>query len=158
MKKILKIDLLVIDLSICSRCLSTQDHLKTAIELLNPVGEILGIEIKYQEIVIKTPEEAKKHALLTSPTIRLNGRDIGGDIRESECEPCTQLTVNNTCVECREWHYRGKVYFQAPLPLLVEAIMRAMLDIDSAPVVPPPLEELPENLRRYFATKRQGCC
>ena len=83
----------------------------------------MGIELRLQEIVTQTPEEAKMHALLTSPTIRLNGRDIAQDIRESVCESCGDLTENNTIVDCREWHYRGKVYPAAPLPLVIEAIM-----------------------------------
>jgi len=112
---------------------------------------------------VQTPEEAKEHALLSSPTIRLNGRDIAQDIRESECESCGDLTTNNTSVDCREWHYRGKVYPAAPVPLLVEAIIGAMLNIDEmSPVVPTPLVELPENLQRYFNNKKQpgsvGCC
>ena len=93
----------------------------------------------------------------------MNGRDIAQDVRESECESCGDLTINNTSVDCREWHYRGKVYFAAPVPLLVEAIMGAMLNIDEiSPVVLAPLEELPENLQRYFDNKKQTgvstCC
>jgi hypothetical protein len=38
--------------------------------------------------------------------------------------------------------------------------MDAMLNMDTPPVVPSPLEELPENLQRYFDDKKQneGCC
>lgn len=160
MKKILNVDLLVIDLTSCERCVPTGDQLKKAIGLLTPVAEALGIELKHHEIVVQTPQEAREYALLSSPTIRLNGRDIEQDIRESLCESCGDLTDNNTMVGCREWHYRGKVYFAAPLPLLVEAIMSAMLDIDRPPVVPAPLSELPENLQRYFRNRRltASCC
>ena len=160
MKKVLKVDLLVIDLSTCKRCVPTGDQLKRAVSLLDPVAEALGIELKHREMVVQTPQEAKDHALLSSPTIRLNGRDINQDIRESLCESCGDLTENNTMVDCREWHYRSKVYYAAPLPLLVEAIMGAMLDIDTPPVVPAPIDELPENLQRYFDNRKQttSCC
>lgn len=160
MKKVLNVDLLVIDLSTCKRCVPTGDQLKHAVSLLDPVAEALGIELRHHEIVVQTPQEAKAHALLSSPTIRLNGRDIDQDIRESLCDSCGDLTENNTLVDCREWHYRGKVYFAAPLPLLVEAIMGAMLDMEAPPIVPAPIEELPENLQRYFDNKRQtaSCC
>ena len=159
-RKILNVDLLVIDLSTCKRCVPTGDQLKQAVSLLTPVAEALGIELRHHEIVVQTPQEAKEHALLSSPTIRLNGRDIAQDIRESLCEPCGDLTENNTMVDCREWHYRGKVYFAAPLPLLVEAIMGAMLNTDMPPAVPVPLVELPENMQRYFDNKKQtgSCC
>ena len=156
----MNIDLIVIDLSSCKRCVPTGDQLKRAVDLLGPVADVLEIELKHREIVAQTPQEAMNHALLSSPTIRLNGHDIAQDIRESLCESCGDLTNGNTLVDCREWHYRDKVYFAAPLPLLVEAIMGAMLNIDSPPIVPAPITELPENLQRYFDNKRQtkSCC
>lgn len=162
-RRVLNVDLLVIDLNTCKRCVPTGEQLKTAVDLLAPVAKELGIELRHHEIVVQTLAGAKENALLSSPTIRLNGRDIAQDIRESECESCGDLTLNNTSVDCREWHYRGKVYFAAPVPLLVEAIMRAMLEIDKMPPVTPiRLEELPENLHRYFDNKKQtggpSCC
>ena len=159
-RKILNIDLLAIDLDICQRCVPTGEQLRDAITLLSPVADALGIKLKHREIVVQTPEEAKEYALLSSPTIRLNGRDVAQDIRESLCESCGDLTGNNTAVDCREWHYRGQVYHAAPLPLLIEAIMEAMLNIDTPPSIPVPLEEIPENLRRYFSNKKgsSSCC
>ena len=158
--KVLNVDLLVIDLDICQRCVPTGDQLRVAVRLLAPVADALGIELRHHEVVVQTPEQAKENALLSSPTIRLNGRDVAQDIQESKCEFCGDLTNNNTVVDCREWHYRGKVYSAAPLPLLIESIMSAMLNMDTPPVVPSPLEELPENLQRYFNDKKQnaGCC
>jgi hypothetical protein len=159
-KKVLNVELLVIDLTTCKRCVPTGDQLQQAVRLLEPVAEALGIELHHRQIVVQTPQEAKAHAFVSSPTIRINGRDIEQDIRESLCESCGDLTENNTLVDCREWHYRGKVYPAAPLSLLVEAIMGAMLAIDQPPVVPKPLETLPENLERYFANKKLSvsCC
>lgn len=163
MRKVLNVDLLVINLDTCKRCVPTGDQLRTAVQLLKPVADALGIELRHHEIIVQTTAEAKVNALLSSPTIRLNGRDIAQDIRESVCESCGDLT-NNTSVDCREWHYRGKVFPYAPLPLLTEAIMGAMRNIDEMPlVVPAPLEELPENLQRYFDNRKEGkvdssCC
>ncbi len=153
-KKILNAELLVIDLTSCARCVPTGNELKRSISLLAPVADALGIELKYREIVIQTAQEAKALGLLSSPTIRLNGRDIVPAIHESLCESCVDLTEDGTLVNCRVWHYRGKVYNAAPLPLLIEAIMRAMLDIDTPPVVPEPIAVLPENIQRYFDHKR----
>ena len=163
LEKVLNVDLLVIDLNTCERCVPTGDQLRVAVGLLAPVAEALGIDLRHHETVVRTAAEAKEHALLSSPTIRLNGRDIAQDIRESECESCGDLTANNTSVDCREWHYRGKVYFSAPAPMLIEAIMDAMLNIDKMPpIVPIPLNKLPENLQQYFNNKKQtgvsSCC
>lgn len=161
-KKIMQVDLIVIDLSTCQRCVPTGDQLREAVRLLTPVGEALGIELRYGELVVQTPEEARNAALLSSPTIRINGRDIAQDIRESLCESCGDLTENNTAVDCREWHYRGRVYSAAPIAMLVESIMQAMLKIDEFQLInPTPLFDLPENLKRYFANKKgnnvRGC-
>ena len=160
--RVLNIDLVVIDLTVCARCVPTGDQLENAVRLLTPVAEAMGIELKYRAIVVQSEDEAKQHALLSSPTIRINGRDIAQDIRESVCESCGDLTDNDTVVDCREWHYRGKVYSSAPLAMLLEVIMDAMLRIDNEPLVTPaPLKELPENLKTYFANKKRGrnaCC
>jgi len=158
MKKVLNVDLLVIDLNTCKRCVPTGEQLREVLALLAPVAEVLDIELYYREFVLKTPSDAKMHGLLTSPTIRLNGRDIDQGIRESECESCGDLTGNNTRVDCREWHYRGQVYPSAPKPMLIEAIMGAMLGVDAPPQEIKPLEVLPENLDRYFKNKKGGSC
>ncbi len=156
-RKILNVDLLVIDLTICKRCVPTGDELKTAVQILKPTADALGIDLRHHEIVVQTAAEAKMNALLSSPTIRLNGRDIAQDIRESVCESCGDLTENDTSVDCREWHYHGQVFSSVPLPLLLEAIMDAMMNIDKIPpIVPAPLQELPANLQRYFDNKKQG--
>ncbi|OPY10854.1 MAG: hypothetical protein A4E67_00431 [Syntrophaceae bacterium PtaB.Bin038] len=154
--RVMNIDLVVIDLTACARCVPTGDQLEHAVRLLTPVAEAMGIELKYRAIVVQSEDEAKQHALLSSPTIRINGRDIAQDIRESVCESCGDLTENNTVVDCREWHYRGKVYSSAPLPMLLEVITGAMLNIDKEPpVTPAPLDELPDNLKTYFANKKR---
>ena len=162
-RKVLNVDLIVIELSTCKRCVPTGDQLRAAVKLLTPVAEALGIELRHHETVVQTSGEAKEIALLSSPTIRLNGRDIAQYIRESLCESCGDLTDNNTSVDCREWHYRGKVYSAAPVAMLVEALMEAMLKIDEIPSVPPtPFKDLPENLIRYFDNKKHAgtssCC
>jgi len=49
-KKILNVELLVIDLTSCARCVPTGGQLKQAVGLLAPVAEALGIELKHREI------------------------------------------------------------------------------------------------------------
>ena len=143
-EKILNIQLLVIDLETCERCVPTGENLRKAVELLRPAAEALGVDLRHRENVVRTPEEAMGIGLLSSPTIRINGRDIDQDMRESVCESCGDLTDNDTPVLCREWHYRGRVFSAAPLPMLVEKIMDALLRVDRMPTLEPgPLAELP---------------
>ncbi|MCK7477131.1 MAG: DUF2703 domain-containing protein [Candidatus Moduliflexus flocculans] len=154
----LTIELLVIDLETCARCVPTDAQLKAAVKLLTPIAEALGIEFFEDTIVVTTPEEAMRRALLSSPTIRINGRDITQDVRESRCESCGDIS-GGMPIDCREWYYKGKVYSSAPMPMLVEEIMKAMLAIGDLPVVEPkPLGALPENLNRFFAGVRGGQC
>ncbi len=153
----LNIELLVIDLTSCARCVPTGEQLEKAVELLSPAAAALGIDLRLDTKVVRTREEALRLALTSSPTIRINGRDIAQDIRESKCETCGDLVSGGASVDCREWHYKGKVYSAAPLPLLLEAVMGAMLSIDSLrPVQVEPLIELPENLARFFKNKKDG--
>lgn len=159
----LNVELLVIDLESCARCVPTGEQLRDAIRLVAPAADAMDIGLTYRETVVQTAEEAKARALLSSPTIRVNGRDIDQDVRESECESCGDLTEGGVSVDCREWHYRGQVYSAAPLALLVERLMDAMLTLDELPpITPEPLAELPANLVTYFANKKpaagSGCC
>lgn len=154
------IELLVIDLETCARCVPTSAQLKEAIKLLAPIADALGIELVERTTVVATPEEALRRALLSSPTIRINGRDIAQDVRESRCESCGDIAGGGASIDCREWHYKGTVYSAAPLPMLVEAIMEAMLEIDTLPAKEPePLRVLPENLKRFFdGAQGRSCC
>jgi len=159
----LDVELLVIDLEVCARCVPTGEQLRRAIELVTPAADAMDIGITYRETIVQTPEEAKALALVSSPTIRINGRDIQQDVRESECESCGDLIEGETKIDCREWHYHGCVYTAAPLPLLIESLMDALGRIDELPLVTPsPLDTLPANLMTYFETKRDaggsGCC
>lgn len=159
----LDVELLVIDLEVCARCVPTGEQLRRAIELVTPAADAMNVGITYRETIVQTPEEAKARALLSSPTIRMNGHDIQQDIRESECESCGDLTEGGVKVDCREWHYRGQVYGAAPLPLLVESLMDAITRIDEIPLVTPaPLQALPANLVTYFDNKKvtggSRCC
>jgi len=161
--KSIEVELLVIDLETCARCVPTGDQLRKAIEVVRPAADAMNVAVNYLETIVQTPEEARELALLSSPTIRVNGHDIQQDIRESECESCGDLTENNVKVDCREWHYRGEVYSAAPLPLLVESLMNAITRIDDMPfATPEPLQALPANLATYFDNRKAGgglgCC
>ncbi|PKL07227.1 MAG: ferredoxin [Spirochaetae bacterium HGW-Spirochaetae-9] len=162
--RILHIDLLAIDLSSCARCVPTASQLEAAMEMLKPAAAALGIGFDYRPRVLANAAEALEASLLSSPTIRLNGRDIGGELRESVCETCGDLIGATGSVDCREWVYRGETYCTAPVPLILEAMMDAMVHLDERPpVAVPPLENLPENLKGFFEAKRnpvenKGCC
>ena len=90
----------------------------------------------------------------SSPTVRINGRDIQLDSRESVCGDCGKL-CKDASVTCREWRYQGKWFTSPPKGLFVEAMLSAMAH-DAARDAPRAAghSRCPENLKRFFATKK----
>lgn len=153
------VEFLYLDTEVCTRCGGTGGHLAEAIERVTPAYEALGIGLERVDIHVTGPELAVNHRFLSSPTIRVDGRDIAGDLAESECGDCGRLGGLSS-VECREWRWRGETFTAAPTGLIVEALLRAAVDepveADEAPYT------LPDNLRRFFEARADGtkrtCC
>lgn len=155
-RKKMYVELLAIDMSTCERCVPTGEELKKAIEAVRPAADAMGKEIIFNEKVVSTQEEALKLGLKSSPTIRVNGRDIEQEIKESKCGSCTDIAAG-TPVDCREWHYKGEVYSHPPVQMLTEALTSELLKPDSKYTEAEPLSELPENLVKFFETKKPSC-
>ena len=83
----------------------------------------------------------------TSPTIRVNGKDIDVEYKESLCECCGDL-CGDDC-DCRVWTYQGEEYTIPPKALIVNAILAEVygggLSVQEKEYT------LPENLERYYA-------
>ena len=91
---------------------------------------------------------------MSSPTIRLNGRDIELAVTESHCNTCSQLS--GTDVDCRSWQYQGQTHSTPPKAMVIEAILRSLYGgADGGP--DESLDyEVPENLRRFFVAKEES--
>lgn len=151
----LAVDLLALDLRTCARCVPTEDTVRKAIRLVEPAAAAMGIRIRFSARVIRDAAEAIDAGFESSPTIRINGRDIAGALHESVCESCGDIAGACGDICCRDWSYRGRTWHSPPLPFLLESLMRALADLDDLPPVKPaPLSALPENLRRFFAAAR----
>lgn len=153
------VDLLYIDIETCDRCQGAARHLDAALISLRPVLELLKVEVVVTDVLVDTADKAQILRLESSPTVRVNGRDIQ-TVRESPCGACTSLTSADR-VDCREWTWRGEVYASPPAGMLAEAILGAVLDdrpaeSDSRPYT------LPDNLGRFFANRCKAgptaCC
>ena len=46
------------------------------IALVKETAKEMGLTIKLEHIVVRTPEEAEKHRHIGSPTVQINGLDI----------------------------------------------------------------------------------
>jgi hypothetical protein len=158
----LQIDFLYLDLDTCTRCRATDATLLEALQRTRPALDAAGVTVSVTKTLVAS--EAQAHALgfVSSPTIRINGVDIAGELVESACDSCSQTCACNGGVDCRDWLWRGERSHEPPLGLIVEAIMRHAggTDPDSPPTSPPTSATVPSNLRQYFAATgtASGCC
>jgi hypothetical protein len=151
------LDFLFLDLNTCTRCVGTNQNLETAIETVKPVLSLMGVDLRVNKILIESPQQAQAHRFVTSPTIRLKGRDIALDTKENLCDSCTDLCGCAEGTECRVWLYQGQEYTEAPVTMLVEVILQEVLQTaPQATMSPAHYEGVPENLQRFLASKAPG--
>lgn len=162
---VIDIELLALDLNRCTRCVGTLNHIEKAIAIIQPVMEVIKTQVNVKRVVVKSEEQARRYRFVTSPTVRINGKDITSEMSESECETCTDLCGCDEGTNCRVWRYQGEEYTEAPVGLVVESILREIFGgshwaIDATPEY----REVPENLRRFFRSKAgaqpaaESCC
>lgn len=154
-EKRLDIDLMFIDLSVCDRCQGTEHNLDQAVSAVTPLLKTAGYRVNLNKILIENEEQAKALQFVSSPTIRINGRDIQLEATESHCSSCSSL-VDDEPVDCRSWEYRGANFDAPPTEMLIEAIVQHVFDEDANNNHSGKENyTLPENLKRFFAA-RQG--
>ena len=145
----MSVEYLFLDLKTCDRCIGTDQVLEEVLKELQPTFALTGYSINYQKIEIATAELAEQYHFLSSPTIRVNGKDICDQVLESDCGCCGE--ISGTAVDCRVFEYEGELYEVPPKEMLVEAILRDAFRTDAKQE-----DEnycLPENLRQFFAGK-----
>ena len=103
-----------------------------------------------------TREIAQQHRFLSSPTIRVNGRDICTKVAENDCGCCGE--ISGAQVDCRVFKYGGKIFEVPPKAMLANAVLSAIFrsDID---VEQDQIFTMPENLTRFYNGKqsKSGC-
>lgn len=167
----LDIEFLYLDLSVCERCQGTETSLEAALAEVSRVLELSGVSVEVRKTHVQTEEQASELGFVTSPTIRINGRDIQpgrggpidaldlGDLRESPCGCGSALCGAE--VDCRDWVYQGDEFETPPVRLIVAAVLRAAFGtVEDAAAEPSiatvPKMEVPDNLKRFFAAKRSS--
>ncbi|MGB9792541.1 MAG: DUF2703 domain-containing protein, partial [Thermacetogeniaceae bacterium] len=150
-----------LDLSVCERCQGTESSLEEALDEVKRVLELTGVEVIVNKIHIDSEEKAVRYRFRSSPTIRINGKDIQLETKESLCESCGDLCGDE--VDCRVWVYNGKEYNVPPKGMIVDAILREVYGSgDDSPKSDERKDyELPENLKKFFTAmkkKGEGCC
>jgi len=122
------------------------------------VLEAADVEVKINKVNILTEELAYEYRFLSSPTIRISGRDIQLEVKESLCESCGDLCGDS--VDCRVWVYQGQEYNVPPKALIINAILGEVYGGTGEVVQEQQDYALPENLKRFFEgvrAKEQKC-
>ncbi len=161
--QIVKVDFLYLDLTTCSRCRASDATLEAAVEIVRPMLDSVGASIEVCKTLVETEEQARTLGFVSSPTIRVNGRDIAGELIESSCSECDELCGCDGGVECRVWDYRGEQHTEAPTGLIVEAILAEVGPSGTTRSEETPFVDVPENLKRFFtgtgaARDASSCC
>lgn len=152
-KRELVIDFLYLDVTVCERCQGTDNSLDEAISEVSKVLEATGIAVKVNKINVLSEELAIEYKFLTSPTIRINGKDIQMDYKESLCESCGDLCGDE--VDCRVWIYQGKEYTKPPKAMIIEAILKEVYGGDlTSQDNKQEVYQIPENLKKFYQSMR----
>ena len=150
----IEIDFLYLDLSVCTRCQGADSSLDEAIAEVSKILEAMDIDVVVNKINVTSEKQAEVLQFESSPTIRVNGRDIQLEVRESLCESCGDLCGDE--VDCRVWVYHGKEYTAPPKAMIIEAMLR---QVYGSPHDKQEINKkgyrLPDNPRKFFASMRK---
>jgi hypothetical protein len=160
--KKVEIDFMFIDLDVCTRCKGTDESLESALQTVRGVLESAGVEVIVRKTLVDTEDRARHLGFVSSPTIRVNGRDVALELRETSCASCGEACGCEGSIDCRVWLYQGKEYTVAPVPMIVDAILAAVYGTKEEIPNPSGSKTVPENLKRFFAAKaakaNSSCC
>jgi len=153
-KKQLNVDFLFLDLNTCERCMTTDTTLNEAVDELSPILNTLGFNITVNKVNIISPEMAQQFKFVSSPTIRINGKDICMEVKENTCKDCGDLCGDD--VDCRVFVYEDKEFNQPPKAMIINEILKAIYipQQDSIETT----YSLPENLKKFFGGKSASFC
>lgn len=165
MNKEIDIHFMYIDLDVCTRCIGTDESLDTALSQVQDVLAAAGVQVVVRKTLVETVEQARALRFESSPTIRVNDRDIALELRESRCASCESQSSNGP-VDCRVWVFNGEEHTEAPPAMIVDAVLRAIYGESGARTnEPDEYSDVTENLKRFFAGRdgevtagESACC
>ncbi len=150
------VDFLFLDLNTCTRCVGTNENLDIAIDSVKQTLGLTGVQLNVNKVLIDSEEKAQAHRFVTSPTIRVNDRDIALETKESQCDSCSDLCACEEGTNCRVWIYQGQEYTEAPVAMIVDALLKEVYGLPQKPAdALVEYGEVPENLQHFFASQSQ---
>src|SRR6056297_4027684 len=103
-------------------------------------------------INIDSMDLAKKYKFLSSPTIKVRGKDIQKEIKESSYESCGDIC--NDSVNCRVWTYQGVEYNNPPKGLILVKLIKYIY-CDFSVESNAEKYTLPDNLKKFFKSSKK---
>lgn len=153
-RKKITIDFLFLDLSVCTRCQGAESNLDEALKDVSHVLQATGTDVVINKVNVNTEELAVKYQFLTSPTIRVNGRDIQMEYKESLCESCGDLCGDE--VDCRVWIYQGNEYTEPPKAMIIEGILKEVYGGSSNSSYKEDEYVVPDNLKHFYKVMKEN--
>ena len=89
--KVVVIEYLSLDLNTCESSVRTEKVLESVVDELRHAFKIAGYDLEYHKVLIETAEMAIAYRFPSSPTIRVNGRDICNYVKENNCGCCEDI-------------------------------------------------------------------
>lgn len=164
MLKTVLVEYLYLDLQVCNRCIGTEQVLEEVLTGLSPALHLAGYTLDYRKIKMETPELARQYQFESSPTVRVNGRDVCFKVQENPCDCCSD--ISGSIVDCRVFEFCGQAYEVPPKEMLAEAILKVAFGSQDAPCCFEDAYILPKNLEIFYDGKNiksgcdcaSGCC
>jgi hypothetical protein len=152
--KRVRVDFLFLDLTSCTRCRGTDESLESALAVARDLLAAAGTEVKVHKIHVESAEQARELRVESPPTIRVNGRDVAPELRESYCGAEACIDGCGESIACRVWVHGGEEYTKPPVAMILDAVLR---EVYGGTVVQLQTEaqayELPDNLARFVDAK-----
>ncbi len=155
-EKVVLVEYLYLDLSSCERCIGTDKILDEVMDIITPTLNLSGYSVEYNKVEMETKELAERYGFLSSPTIRVNGKDICASVEENSCGCCSD--ISGTEVDCRVFEYDGKTFEVPPKEMIANDILKNIFARNEEGCTNNISYELPENLREFFEGKSRSNC
>jgi hypothetical protein len=130
----------------CQACDVAKQQLDKALSAVEPMLREVDVELRVNELLVSTEQQAKRLRFRGSPTLRIGHVEVAPE-HVAETEE-------------RIWKWRDRAYATPPVGLLVEAILQGCAgpEIDAAPVTAQ--YEVPAYLASYLqkeASQSSSC-
>jgi hypothetical protein len=147
--RVLEVEFLYLDRTFCDRCKGTEEVLREAVAEAQKILGPTGVAVSLKMTQVTSEQEALSLGFLSSPTVRIMGRDAELDVKENPCQSCGELSGCD--ISCRVWTWQGQEYSVPPKAMMLDAILRdAYLHLGGERLLPAAIPRVSDNLRRFF--------